>query len=262
MLRFRLICFVTVLLLIGCRTTASNESTQIIVFAASSLTDAFNEIEAAFEAQHTGVDVVMNYASSSQLATQINEGAPADVFASANLAQMQVVQDAGSITATPSIFATNRLVVITPSANPAVATLNDLTKPDLRIVLAAPGVPIRDYTDQMLAALAADPAYEQAYADAVYANLVSEEENVRQVVAKVALGEADAAVVYASDVTPDVAAQITQIDIPDAYNVLAQYPIAITKDASDTARQFVDFVLSEAGQAILTNWGFGSTTGE
>jgi molybdate transport system substrate-binding protein len=268
MLHHRLIVALGVLCLSAC-TAAPNdasapapETTTVTVFAASSLTDAFDEIAAEFEAQHSSVDVVINYASSSQLATQINEGAPADVFASASLKQMQVVQDAGNIIASPAMFATNRLVVITPAANPAVTSLNDLTKSGLRIVLAAPGVPIRDYTDQMLAAIAADAAYGQEYADAVYANVVSEEENVRQVVAKVALGEADAAVVYASDVTPDLAEQVTQIDVPDVYNVLAEYPIAVTKDAPERAQQFVDFVLSEAGQSILAQWGFGSASGE
>ncbi|RPJ35503.1 MAG: molybdate ABC transporter substrate-binding protein, partial [Planctomycetaceae bacterium] len=159
----------------------------ITVFAASSLTDAFEEIGAAFEAENPGVDVVFNFGSSSSLATQLAEGAPADVFASANPKQMQVAQDAGRITGSPRIFARNRLAVIVPADNPAgIESVTDLAKPGLLLVLAAPGIPVRDYTDTMLDQLGEDMK------SAVLANLVSEEDNVRQVVAKVALGEADA----------------------------------------------------------------------
>lgn len=253
-----------ILMLSACSSTVepASKPVTLTVFAASSLTEAFNEIATEFEAQHTDTNVVMNYASSSQLATQINEGAPADVFASANFVQMKVVQDAGNIASTPSTFATNRLIVISSSENPRVTSLDHLANSGLRIVLAASGVPIRDYTDQMLTAMADDPSYGQEFVDGVYANVVSEEENVRQVVAKVALGEADAAIVYASDVTPDVAGDVRQIDIPNAYNVLAEYPIAVMKGAPETAHEFVAFVLSETGQMILAKWGFGSVSGE
>lgn len=237
------------------------ERVELLVFAAASLTDAFNEIVKAFEAQNPGVTVVTNYGGSSGLAAQLLEGGLADIFASANNTQMQRVVDAGEIVDDPQIFATNRLVVIVPSSNPGgIETLADLANPDLLLILAMRGVPVRDYADEMFADLAADPAYGPTYREAVYANLVSEEENVRQVAAKVALGEADAGIVYTSDVTPDLVDSVRQIELPDAYNVIAVYPIARLADAphADAAAAFLDFVLSDEGQSILNRWGFGS----
>lgn len=243
--------------------TEAVEAIELIVFAAASLTDAFDEINAAFEAQNPGVTVLANYGGSSGLATQLLEGAPADVFASANTRQMQNVVDAGLVTADPATFATNRLVIIAPADNPAgLQTPADLAQPGIKLVLATSGVPVRDYTDQMVELLAADPAYPTNFAEAVYANLVSEEENVRQVAAKVALGEADAGVVYTSDVTPDIAADVQQIAVPDAVNVIAAYPIAPVAAAPhpEAAQRYVDFMLSSEGQAILMRWGFGAAT--
>jgi len=242
------------------REMTADEPVDLVVFAAASLTDAMNEMADAFESAQPQVTVVRNFAGSSQLATQLTEGARADLFASANETQMQAAVDAGRIAGAPQIFATNRLVVLVPSDNPAgIETLADLGNADVQLVLAAPGVPIRAYSDQMIAALAADPAYGAAFADAVYANLVSEEANVRQVAAKVVLGEADVGVVYTSDVTPDIADEVQQIEVPDAHNLVATYPIAVVADAPQPklAEEFVAFVLSEAGQAILVHWGFG-----
>jgi molybdate transport system substrate-binding protein len=254
-----LVVVVTALSPSACAPPAA-EPVELVVFAASSLADAFDEIGAAFSAEHPNVTVTYNFGSSSALATQLIEGGEADVFASANAAQMQVAADAGRIAGDPVMFVTNRLVLIVPADNPAGITgLADLAQPGVRLVLAVPGVPVRDYTDQMVAALSEDPSYGAAYSEAFYANLVSEEENVRLVASKVALGEADAAIVYASDVTPDLAPQVQAIDIPDAVNVVAQYPIAQVADSAhaEIARSFIDFVLGEQGQAILAEWGFG-----
>lgn len=228
---------------------------ELVVMAASSLTDAFNEIANAFEAGNPGVDVLPNYASSSSLATQIVEGAPADVFASANTAQMNVAAEAGRIANEPVIFLTNRLAIIVPADNPGgLSTYTDLSKPGISLILAAPDVPVRDYSDQSIA-LMGDAAFQAA----VYANLVSEEPNVRQVATKVSLGEADAGIVYTSDVTPDIADSVRLIPIPDELNVLARYPIAVIEGApaGNLAQAFVDFVLGPEGQAILAKWGFG-----
>ena len=228
---------------------------ELVVFAAASLTDAFDQIAVEFEADHLGVDVLNNYANSSQLATQLVEGAQADVFASANQNQMQVAVDAGRIQGGPVIFVTNRLTIIVPLDNHAgLQSPADLAKPGLRLVLVAPGVPARDYSDQSIALMGGEE-----FQSAVYANLVSEETTVRQVATKVALGEADAGIVYVSDVTPDISAQVKQISIPDAQNIIATYPIAVVEDAptGDLAQAFVDFVLGPEGQAILQGWGFG-----
>jgi molybdate transport system substrate-binding protein len=238
---------------------------EIIVFAASSLTNAFDEIKAAFEEENPGTTITISYASSSDLATQLSEGAPADVFASANSTQMTVVVDSGRIEAEPMTFVTNRLVIITPSDNPAgIESLIDLATPGVKLVLAAPGVPIRDYAEQVFAKAAEDAAFGPDFPAQVLANLVSEEENVRQVATKIGLGEGDAAIVYKSDVTPDLAPDVQQIDIPDTFNVLASYPIAPVADSehTDVAEAFIAFILSPDGQAILEKWGFGPANAE
>lgn len=240
---------------------ASNaqQNQTLTVFAAASLTDAFTEIGDAFSAANPGVEIIFNFGSSSNLAAQLVEGAPADVFASANVQQMDVAREGRRIAGEPRIFAWNRLIVIVPADNPAdVRSLRDLANPGLKLVLAAPGVPIRDYTDVLLEKLAHDPKYGEAYRAAVIANIVSEEGNVRQVSAKIALGEADAGVVYTSDVTPDVSGQVISLPVSDAYNSIALYPIAVTNDsaAPDLAQAFVDYVLSSKGQQVLERWGF------
>ncbi len=237
----------------ACNPPAENE--EVVVFAASSLTDAFEEIAIEFEAAHPGVDVLTNYASSSDLAIQLVEGALADVFASANQTQMTVAADAGRIADEPIVFVTNRLTIIVPADNPAgIETFADLANGGVQLILAAPGVPIRDYSDQSIA-LMGDAAFQAA----VYANLVSEEPNVRQVATKVSLGEADAGIVYTSDVTPDIASSVMQIEIPVELNVVASYPIAALTGApsGSLAQAFVDFVLGPEGQAILQSSGFG-----
>lgn len=250
---------VLALLLLALAPAAAQDERPLNVFAAASLTDAFTEIAAAFEAVYPGAHVQFSFGASSTLATQIEEGAPADVFASANLTQMQRLRDGGHISNLPRTFARNRLVVITPADNPAgVETLADLAQPGLLLVLAAPDVPVRDYTDTMLELMAADAEYGPDYRDAVMANLASEEDNVRQVAAKVALGEADAGVVYSSDVTPDIADDVLIFDIPDAFNTLAEYPIARVTGSADPwlGWRFIRFVMSAEGQAILAKWGF------
>lgn len=244
-------------LLAGCSISSSDPGAQrLTVFAASSLTDAFNSLEEAFEAENEGVDVILNYASSSQLAAQLNEGVAADVFASANPTQMRVVIDGGRIAAgSDTLFVSNRLVLITPLDNPAnITSLEDLVNEGIALILAVEGVPVRQYTDEIVAALPAD------FQEAFYTNLVSEEDNVRQVSAKIALGEADAGVVYTSDVTPDIVDKVQQIAIPDGQNVVAAYPIAPLVDTQnpELAQSFIEFIMSDEGQAILADWGFGA----
>jgi molybdate transport system substrate-binding protein len=233
--------------------------TALTVFAAASLTDAFTEISETFTAENPDISVVFNFGSSTTLATQLVEGAPADVFASANARQMEVAREGGRIAGTPRTFVKNRLVLIVPSDNPAgIQSLRDLANEGVNLVVAAPSVPVRDYTDTMLQRLAADPSYGEAYQAAVIANIASEEDNVRQVFLKVALGEADAGIVYRSDVTPDSADQVMIFPIPDALNTIAAYPIAVTNDSAnpEQAQAFIDYVLSDTGQNILVKWGF------
>jgi molybdate transport system substrate-binding protein len=254
------IVLTTALLLLSVVGITNAQSAQTLtVFAASSLTDAFTEIGNNFKAAHSGVDVVFNFGSSSTLATQLTEGAAADIFASANAKQMQVAVDGKRIAGKPKTFVKNRLILIVPADNPAkIQTLKDVANKGVKLVIAAPKVPVRDYTDAMLTKLVADPNYGDGFKTAFMANVVSEEDNVRQVSAKVSLGEADAGFVYKSDVTPDIADKVIAIQIPDAINTLATYPIATTDNTANPklAGEFIDYVLSDEGQDILVKWNF------
>jgi molybdate transport system substrate-binding protein len=241
--------------------TGGRPAGTLIVFAVSSLADVFDELAAEFENDHPGLEVVCSYASSSTLAAQLRSGEIADVFASANTKQMTTLVDSGIIEeVNPAIFASNRLVVITPADNPAgVRSFEDIGRLKLYLVLAAPGVPARDYADEMAAKVASDPAYGDGFRGRFYDNLVSEESNVRQVAAKVALGEADAGIVYLTDVTSDILQRVRRFEIPDRYNVVAVYPIAVLKKAprADAAAAFVEFVLSAKAKTTFARYGFG-----
>jgi molybdate transport system substrate-binding protein len=241
---------------VAIQTSAAGQ--KLTVFAAASLTDAFNEIGDKFKQQHPGAALEFNYAGSQQLRTQLEQGAVADVFASANTQEMNTAIQAGLVVSgTQQTFVRNRLAVIVPKDDPGgIAGLRDLAKPGLKIVLAAPGVPVGGYALTALDKMNAD--FGATFSQTVLSNVVSQEDNVKQVVAKIQLGESDAGIVYTSDVTPDAAEKVTKIDIPDKYNVLATYPIAVLKSApqADLAAKFVDYVLSPDGQAILVKWGF------
>jgi molybdate transport system substrate-binding protein len=244
----------------GTLPTAQTSATiSLAVFAASSLTEPFDKIGEAFMAGHPGVEVTFNYGASSALAVQLSEGAPADVFASANEKQMSVAQASGRVEGDATIFAKNHLVVITPLDNPAkVMTLRDLSRPGVIVLLAAPGAPARDYAEMVFDQASEESGYGPDFKQRVLANLVSEEQNVRQVTAKIALGEADAGVVYASDAAGSVAGLVSRVEIPPRLNVTARYPIAVLHDAQQLAlaREFINFVLAPEGQRILANWGF------
>ena len=255
-------------LLLGCGGGGAGaptaEGVTLNVFAAASLTDAFNEIGAAFGAANPGVSVVFNFAGSNQLAAQIAAGAPADVFAAADAAQMAAAVASGRVDAGAARpLATNRLVVVVPAGNPAgIATLQELAVPDTLLVLAAEEVPVGRYALAFLDRAAADAAFGGGFRAAVLANVVSYEANARGVLNKVALGEADAGIVYASD---RVGAEgVAALQIPDTLNVVAQYPIAPLNDSAqpELAASFVAWVLGEAGQAVLADYSFGPVVGE
>jgi len=230
-----------------------SERTPLVVFAASSLTDAFNDLEKSFEAANANVDVTLSYGGSQVLKLQISEGAPSDVFASADDAHMRELVSAGH--AQPSqTFAFNELVIVVPPDNPAhVAELKDLPRAE-RLVIGAASVPVGRYTREMLAR--AGKVYGQSFERDALARVVSEESNVRLVRAKVELGEADAAIVYRTDAAAP--AKVKQVAIPAELNVRASYPIAVlTKSAQpELARRWVSHVLSPAGKAVLGARGF------
>jgi molybdate transport system substrate-binding protein len=245
----------------GCRDErAADSPARLTVFAAASLAEAFGELAARFEAGREGVTVALNLAGSQQLAHQLSQGAPADVFASADQRQMAAAVSTGRIAAGAArIFAGNRLVVIYPSANPGrLEGLPDLARPGLRLVLAAAEVPAGGYAQAFLANAAADPAFGAGFQAAVLRNVVSYEENVRAVLSKVLLAEADAGVVYASDAQAARPDALGELAIPLGLNVTAAYPIAPLTDSlrPELADAFVAFVVGPEGQQILARHGF------
>jgi molybdate transport system substrate-binding protein len=221
---------------------------EIVVFAAASLTEAFPDVAAAFGRENKRVRVSFNFGPSDGLATGIENGAPADIFASASPRWMDRVATTPGVI-DRAVFARNRLAVIVPVENAArIGELSDLARPGVKLVLAAPAAPAGQYAREMLAAAGLGGAER---------NVVSNEEDVKGVVQKVILGEADAGVVYGTDVTPAVAPTVRTIPIPDAINVIASYPIAVVRGSrhEEIARAFVAFVLGE-GQRILQEAGF------
>lgn len=223
------------------------ETTSVTVFAAASLTEAFDALAERFEAEHPSVDVVLSYGGSAALAQQIVEGAPVDVFAAAAEPPMQTVVEAG-LASDPVVFATNTLELVVPAGNPAGATgLEDLANPDLRIALCDASVPCGAASVKLL---------EQ---DGVVAAPDTLESDVKAVLTKVSLGEVDAALVYRTYV---IAAddRVEGIEVPGAASVVNRYPIAALTEAQDpdAAAEFVAFVTGDAGRDLLAEAGFGA----
>lgn len=249
------------LLVAGCAPleTGSQGRQALTVFAAASLADAFAVLEGIFEAEHPGIDVIHNLAGSQALARQLAEGAPADVFASANMRQMSAAIDSGRIEAdAPQIFAGNRLVIVLPGDNPAgVTTLEELAQPGVKIVLAAAEVPAGEYALAALKAASATPDFGPGFGDAVLANVASYEENVRSVLNKVVLGEADAGIVYASDVASVEPGRVVRVEIPIEFNPPVRYPVAVVADSRlpAEAAAYIALLLSSAGEAVLAEAG-------
>jgi molybdate transport system substrate-binding protein len=255
---------------IGCTTTSS-----LTVYAASSLTEAFTEISAAFEEKHPGLSVTLNFAGSQQLRTQLQHGAKADVFATADPNQMEVAIASNLILGLPTNFASNRVVVIVPlerklekhaddpindKTDDSVKNLHDLAHKGIKLVIALPEVPIGRYGRIVLEKMEADPLFGRGYAELVLANIVSQEFNVRHVVQKVALGEADAGIVYWTDATAaPLSIKLKMIPIPDRLNVIASYSVAQLKETQqpELSDAFIKFVQSEPSQQILRTHRFG-----
>ncbi|GAB3403141.1 molybdate ABC transporter substrate-binding protein [Flindersiella endophytica] len=219
---------------------------DVTVFAAASLTESFTRIGNDFEAAHPGTKVTFNFAGSSALATQINQGAPADVFASAAPKNMKTVTDEGNAAGTPITFVRNQLVIAVGRGNPkGIRTLADLTKSGVQVALCAEQVPCGAAAQQALTAAKVDltPA--------------TFEQDVKSALSKVKLGEVDAALVYRTD-AKSAAADVDGVEFPESANAINDYPITVLKHAPNAtaARAFVDYVLSGKGEAVLTEAGF------
>lgn len=232
---------------------------ELVVFAAASLTDPFNELGPLFSAANGGATVTYNFGGTPQLRTQLEQGARADLFASANRDQMAAALASGVVVGETPVFAQNKLVVIVPKANPGkIETIEDLARPGLKLVITQRDVPVGRYTRDALATMAGDARFGAQFETKVLANIRSEEPNVKQLVAKVRLGEADAAIVYSSDVSATVASEVIALPIPDRFNTVADYPIAQVKGAAhpELARTFMAYVISGAGRDVLAKHGF------
>jgi len=232
---------------------------ELMIFTAASLTDAFKEMAAEIEQTNPGAKLTFNFAGSPTLRTQLAQGARADVFAAADVPNMDGAEQDGSIRGAPQIFARNLLVVVVPAKNLAgIQTLQDLAKPHIKLILTNKNVPVGSYARQALEKMSQDAAFGADFSTRVLANLVSEETNVKQVASKIQLDEADAGIVYATDVTAALRAAVRIIEIPAAFNVIATYPIAVVQGTrhETAARAFIDYVLSPAGQEILARHGF------
>lgn len=229
---------------------AQPEAQELTIFAAASLLDAFEAIATDFRRAHPGVDITFNFAGSQELRTQIEHGAPADVFASADRKHMDALVQQG-LARPAAIFARNHLVLVVPRGATTLKDLQELPRAQ-RIVIGGPDVPVGRYTRQLLTkATSRWPGFEQQ----VMAHVVSEELNVRQVLAKITLGEADAGIVYRTDAAT-AADKVDVIAIPADLDVVAEYPIAALARAPQAAQTWVDYVRLPAGQQTLARFGF------
>jgi len=232
----------------GCSVNPSGHREELLVFAAASLRDAIGQIDEIFEVEYPEFDVLVNLASSSSLREQILEGAPADVFASANTANMDQVMEAGGVVGVPTIFVRNLLQVAVPAGNPAGITgLADFANPNLLIGLCAEEVPCGSFGRQALANAA------------VSASIDTNEPDVRALLTKIEAGELDGGIVYVTDVLA-AGGGVEGIDIPEDLNVVAEYPIVALRGGTnpEAAAAFVAFVISAPGKAVFADFGFQS----
>lgn len=241
------------------------QSPELTVFTAASLTGAFGEIGEIYE-NETGIHVAFNFDGSQALRTQLENGAYADIFASANIKQMNALRESGLVNnSSVAIFTRNKLSLIVPKDNPAnIRNLTDLARPGIKIVMGTKDVPVGDYALQIIARLGNDSAYGPDYETEVMANVISQETNVNYVVTKVALGEADAGFAYVSDITEELASKIDNIVIPDEYNIIAEYPMGMLLESKYPAESqaFMDLVMSDEGRAVLEKYGFAPVESE
>lgn len=230
---------------------------ELTVFAAASLGSVMHEVKAEYEAANEGITLLMGFNSSAALRIQIEQGAPADLFLSADAANPQALVDAGMADGAPVSFAGNRLAIVVPSDNPAdVETPADLARPGVRVVAAGEEVPISAYAEEAVAKLAGLPGYPADFAERYTANIVSREDSVAAIVAKIELGEGDAGIVYATDAA--ASSDLRSVVIPDQASVPVMYAGVVVRGAShaDEARALLDWLAGPDGQVILAEHGF------
>ena len=242
--------------------SASTEAVDLTVFAAASVSGVLDKVKPAYETTHPGTTLTVSTDSSAALEAKIEQGAPADVFLSADTANPQKLVQRGLSAGEPVVFAVNRLAIVVASGNPGgIASPADLAKSGVKVIAAGDEVPITKYARQLVDNLAKEPGYPTDFAAAYGRNVVSKEDNVKAVMGKVELGEGDAAIVYATDAKAST--KVATVDIPGDANVPASYAGAVVGASShqEAAKAFLRWLTSPDGSAILTSFGFLAPAG-
>lgn len=244
---------ILLLLLFG---TPPASGAELSVFAASSLTEALRELARVYQTEHPGERLLLNFAGSQTLATQIEQGAPVDLFVSADPQAMERLQNQGLVD-NPRPLLRNRLVLAArPDLKPQLTTLEDLARPNLLLTVGNHRVPVGRYTRQLFNGLAEDSGYGAALVKKIGGNIVSEENRVKAIVAKLLLGETDAGIVYRSDLASGNASRLTAIPLPKEHNPQAVYPLAKLRGAKAGVDRFVDFLFNSTAQHVFARYGF------
>ncbi|MFP4661473.1 MAG: molybdate ABC transporter substrate-binding protein [Halanaerobiales bacterium] len=238
----------------------SAEEGTIRIMAAASLTEVFNDLKAAFEEKYDGIEVEINYAGSQALFSQIQMGVTADIFASANIKYMNQLEESDMVRK-PTVFAYNELVIaVSKESQLDIQNIEDLTKDDLKLLIAEESVPLGRYTIQMLEKQSENPILPVGFKQKFFENILSKELDVKSIMAKIELGVVDAGIVYQTDVNASNKDVVEIINIEDKYNVLATYPIAILNGLNpvneEMAGKFLDYLYSDEGGMILEKHGF------
>lgn len=260
----RLVLALVALIVVGCASSPATQSrtssagaVELTIFGAASLSGVLDAAKAAYEAAVPGTRLTLSTDSSAALATQIEQGAPADVFLAADTTNPEKLVDGGFAAGDAVAFARNELTIIVPKGNPAaIGSPADLARDGVKIIAAGDEVPITKYAAQLLGNLAKQPGYPRDFDAAYGANVVSKEDNVKAVVAKIGLGEGDAGIVYVTDAKAST--DVDTVEIPDAAKVLASYAGVVLKASTnvDAAKAFLTWIAGPAGQTILGQAGF------
>jgi molybdate transport system substrate-binding protein len=256
----------TATLLVGCSTNGASAPTQgsrseatvdLTVFAAASLSGVMDKVKPAYESTHPGTTLSVSTDSSAALEAKIEQGAPADVFLSADTANPEKLVQKGLAAGEPVVFAVNELAIVVASGNSGgITTPADLARSGVKVIAAGDEVPVTKYALQLVDNLAKEPGYPTDFAAAYGRNVVSKEDNVKAVIGKIELGEGDAAIVYATDAKAST--KVTTVGIPEGANVKASYAGAVVGASGHlhAARTFLGWLTSPDGQAILTSFAF------
>ncbi|WP_020677374.1 molybdate ABC transporter substrate-binding protein [Geopsychrobacter electrodiphilus] len=232
------------------------QATELSVFAASSLTEVLQAVAQAYQTQHPADKIVLNFAGSQSLATQIEQSAPADLFIAANTAAMDRLLNKGLVENPRTLLQNQLVLAIQPELKAKITSIKDLARYDLLLVIGNRQVPVGKYTRRLFANLAADPEYGPEVVQQIEKKVVSQENMVKAIVAKLLLGEADAGIVYQSDLSADSARKLVAVPIPSRHNPLATYPVAMTTGRHADCTKLVEFLFSPEAQQLFTRYGF------